>query len=239
MRTLALAIVLLSLSTGAQARVNVEKVYVVQPKVVGLANHFETVLLASAGLNTRYVGEAGALISLIYHIRESLALELQGGWLFGRYNSSTFSQLSSLKDASGNVIIDNDGTAYGYKMSPVDYYRVPWLATLNFQWTPFYGKLAFHNLAFGDFGIYFLVGAGVSGLELINPASASADVITKGAIPIQMTTSYGAGIRVHFSSRWGLRLEVRDNVLALWTRDESSFDIAHKVNVQLGVSYVF
>lgn len=204
--------------------------YAVQPKRTALAQRFEVVANASTALNTRYVGETGVTASLLYHLREGVALELQGGWWFYRYDGTTFSQLSILGDGQGQPIEDKNGAVYAYDAPQAKYYRVPWFAALSVQWAPIYGKLAFHNRTLGEFAVYAIAGAGIEGIEsgASNPP-----------LPPQMVGVWGAGIRAHFSSHWGLRLEVRDLTSALWSYGDNSFSIAHKVALQLGASYVF
>ena len=212
---MAMALVLFS---GKTAFAREEGVYAVQPKHTALASRFETVFSGVYNLSNRYVSESGLALAGIYHVRENLAIELQGNWFLHRQKSELYEKITALS-------IGDVKNAFAL----VNYYRATWLVNAAFQWSILHGKLSFYDVVLGDVGIYALAGIGLMGLELADSGN--------GALPFQLTTPFGAGLRRHFAPHFGLRLEVRDNVQVLWTSQSS--DISHKIWLTLGVAYVF
>jgi outer membrane beta-barrel protein len=226
MRSAFLMAMIVILFLGKTALSLDEGIYVVQPKATALASRFETVLAGVYNLNNRYVSEGGLALAVLYHVRENLAAELQGNWFLKRQNSEIYEKITALSFSD----VKNAFAA-------VNYYRATWLINAAMEWCLLYGKLAFHNVGLGDVGVYTLAGIGVMGLELADSA--------ERVLPFQLTTPFGAGLRVYFARHFGLRLEVRNNVQVLWipqatVNSASSFyNISHKIWLTLGVTYVF
>ena len=212
-------------------------IYAVQPKTTTLSSRFETILSGVYSLNNRYVNESGLALSGLYHLRENLAVELQGNWLLRRHNSELYRKITSIETGD----IKN-------AFAVVNYYRATWLLNAALEWSVLYGKLSFYDVALGDVGIYALAGIGLVGLELTDPAnSLVSDKILKGngILPFQFTTPFGVGMRIHFAQHFGLRFELRDNVQVLWAPQgtaqsvTSLYDVSHKIWLTFGVAYVF
>jgi outer membrane beta-barrel protein len=209
---------------------DIETIYVVQPHRQ-LSNRLETSLQIAQQVNGIFINQTGGMLALIYHIRENLSVEANGGWFFLRENSLRATQIKLNTLHTGEL---------------VEYYRTPWLVSSNFNWSIINGKLLFHTLSLGQFNIYLTLGAGVNGLELKNATTQDEPIDLVN--PVQFTTNFGGGIRIYFNDYIGIKLEFRDYVMPLIVRksdfpsgvvDQSSFDVSHLILAQLGLNIVF
>ena len=207
---------------------NVETIYVIQVKPRLVSGSFEFAPQYVQSVNDRFTSHLGFLVSGIYHLRENVAFELAGGYLWGR---------------------DSDMTTeirYKEKLAPenVQRYRLNWVATADMQWSPAYGKVILQDLVLGQFNLYLSVGAGATGLYLEDWNTPGKPYPELVAAP-QLTTTFGGGLRFYFTDWLGVRFEVRDYVQPLVAPKEivdeqySTFDVSNTVLAQLGVSFVF
>jgi hypothetical protein len=131
---------------------DVQTIYVIQVKPRLVAGSFEFSPQFAQSINDRFTTHTGFIVSGIYHLKENVAFELAGGYLWGR-------------DTDMTVEIRQKE-----RLAPelVQLYRLTWLATADLQWSPIYGKVSLHDLILGQFNIYLSVGAGATGLQLEN-----------------------------------------------------------------------
>jgi outer membrane beta-barrel protein len=247
---LSLASSLNALAGEATPVSDVETVYIVQPKSMFLRGRFEVLISGAYNMNDEFVSQSGMSGQIIYHLRENLAIALQGTYLFGQGDSSLSSNLSNLVGANGAPVRTPQNANITFLAPYVRYYRMPWLASGEVQWTPILGKISFHDWSLGLFQFFVSAGVGVSGLELrdINNGDAAVTLDTNWSF----ATILGGGLRFYFADHFGIRIEIKDFIEPLVARSSlpftippgnapaaSSFLITHSPIFQAGVSFIF
>lgn len=229
-----------------------ETVYVVQGKRYLVAGNFEISPQFAQSVNDQFTSHTGLLLSGIYHLKENVAFEVAGG-IFGWWDAAG-PRLGGRDSDLTVELRDRESLA----PERVKLYQFPWMVAADAQWSPFYGKVSFQDVALAQFNLYLSVGAGVFGLQLesLTRVGDRAPPVelppTFGSLPpMALSTTFGGGLRFYFADWLGVRLEVRDYVIPLAVRQPSegspgvadadgpTFDVTNLVLAQLGVSFVF
>ena len=165
-------------------------------KPILVAGAFELSPQFVQSVNSRFVDHTGFIFSGIYHDKENVSVEVAAGNLWS--NDTDLTQ----------ELIQKEHLAPEYVV-----YELTWLATADLQWSPIYGKLSIYDRVMGEFNVYMSVGAGFTGLRLENKRDDPGNYL----IPedMQLTATYGGGLRFYFTDWFGVRFEIRDYVQAL------------------------
>jgi outer membrane beta-barrel protein len=184
-----------------------ESVYVLQKRAYSKKGKFEVTPMFFTAANPKFVGYAGAAVSASYHWRENLAVEL----------------VSSIPYVGTAYYSDMVFEVYQYEKlaaEDVDLKQMSYFGTANLQFTPLYGKLEFYNWLV-DYDFYVSGGVGlVQTMETCVPnrdgCGSEVDVgrgLRKpmaGSDRNKFAGSIGGGMRLFFSNRFGVRVEMRD-----------------------------
>lgn len=215
-----------------------ETIYAVEGKQHLVAGRFEIAPQFVQSVNDQFTTHTGGLLSAIYHVKENVAFELTAGAFINGVEESGYLG-GRATDLTTEIRLKESLTPEHVKL-----YQFTWLATTDLQWSPFYGKVNVADALLGQFNIYFSVGAGAMGVQLENDQIANQ--FEEIPNPVQLTTTFGGGLRFYFSDWLGVRFEVRDYVtpLAVLKRDvpltpNTTFDVTNLLLSQFGVSVVF
>lgn len=162
---------------------------------------------------------------LAYHFTELFAFELQGSF------DPNF-QEGDWKPITRQITGAN-------QVAP-EISRMMWHMTGNFNFSPFYGKLATVGKNAIMFDIYGTFGAGVVGtsddLELIgNEGEPRAEATRNQVHP---TLSFGGGLRVAFNKTFALRFEAR-SLSYINVRESTTLELKNNLALMLGGSVFF
>lgn len=210
-----------------------------------LRDRFQFNLQGTYDLADNYILESGMSAQLIYHFRQHFALAAVGTWLFSQGDSTLTRDLRSLLDPSGNDVVTPDDGCIRFQAPYARYYRKPWLISIEAQWTPIVGNMAFHNWELGTFQFFVAAGAGMTGLELRDLNANNALVPLPSSVAF--ATTVAGGMRLYFGEHFGINIELRDYIQPLVARSTldfqtslpSSFYISHSPLLQAGASFVF
>jgi len=158
-------------------------------KLYPMAGRFELGLNFDASFGDKYVDHIGGHAAAGFHIFDSLALEVFGGYLVG--------------DETGivsNVRLDGKSAGLGRTNAACanttcepqlpDMWQTTWFAGADVQWAPIYGKVSAVSEYDINFQLYLRGGGGVEGIQrLLNDGSISEP-------GIRPTVNYGLGVRL-------------------------------------------
>jgi outer membrane beta-barrel protein len=157
-----------------------------------------------------------------YHITEIFQLELQGSF------SPDFNE-GDWKAVTRQILSDN-------QVSP-EISRMMGHATVNFNFSPLYGKVATLGRNSIIFDIYLTAGAGVAftedDIELIQKVGDPLAEATKSQV--HPTISFGGGLRVAFTKTFGLRFEVR-SISYINALESTQLELKNNLTMMLGAS---
>lgn len=230
---------------------DIQTIYVIQSKPRLVAGSFEFAPQIALSVNDRFTSHTGLILSGLYHLKENVALELSLGGFF--WWDAPFSQGDTGPRLGGRDTEMTVEIRQKERLAPelVQLYRLTWLATMDLQWSPIYGKVSVHDVQLGQFNVYLSVGAGFTGLQLENQQALGTFYQLNGPFgpdlgPMSLTTTIGGGLRFYFGDYFGVRFEIRDYVNALSVLQSevssepfSTFDVTNTVLAQLGVSFIF
>lgn len=229
------------LAAAAETSRDDESIYVVQRRAYSKKGRFEITPEMFTSLNNKFVGHWGPSLSVAYHVRENFAVELTTTvpYLMGGFYSGLVYEVRQ-EDLEPEV---------------VDLKQMRYFGAVSLQFSALYGKLnLFDNLV--DYDFYVSAGGGlVSTVETCHTAQGSSgdpdcseDVgigyglktPVDGGDALKFSGAFGGGMRVFFTERLGLRLEVRDVVYADRAADSSKVttDIRNNVIIFGGLSFL-
>jgi outer membrane beta-barrel protein len=169
-------------------------------------------------------------LEIAHHFHETFAVSGRGAYAFTR--ESRAMQICDGADPSSAGVschaptkLELDGRAPG---------QIQYMAGLDLQWSPIYGKVALSGELFGNFDLYLLVGAEVVGYK--GPTDGPGSVLKP-----TLGGEAGIGARI-FLNRWlTLRWEVKDLVYSESVRlnDVTSSSLRQQFFFQLGFSLFF
>lgn len=212
-----------------------ESVYVVQERAYVKRHHLEVTPIVFSTLNPTFVGYTGAALSVAYHVRENLALELNTSvpGLFYAYYSDMAWELHNFAQLGPQ---------------DVDLKQMDYFGALSLQFAALYGKLSFYDWLL-DYDLYLSAGMGLARtLETCLPSQSgcSSEIgVGVGVRPPalfadrnKLAANLGLGMRFFFNDHMGLRLEVRDVAYAdrRDTDAATSTDIRNNLLFFLGLS---
>jgi outer membrane beta-barrel protein len=230
-----------------------ESIYVLQKRAYTKRNHLEITPMFTALTNSRFVQSFGVWGSLAYHFRESLALEVVGGYSgkpLTRYTDTTV-ELGQLADV---------------EPLPFDKVFLEWFVGADIQFAPIYGKLRLIPGILGDYDLYVFGGGGVVGTQAPciprgNYTGAGLDTDGRdvqgisgqcSADPAQASLKFdlrpaahfGGGFRIFFTKWFGARIELRDIIYSVlvtrktMTGTEVWTDIRNNLLFVFGLSFL-
>jgi outer membrane beta-barrel protein len=215
-----------------------ETIFAIQKKGRYIANRWELSLMGARSINDKFTTHVGGLVNGIYHFAETMSVEIQAGMLQGGYTGTT-TELLELKSL----------TPPG-----ADYALMSWYVGTDVQWAPIYGKFRLAGKLLGHFDIYMGVGVGLTQSK-IKQISKTTNEVGENSINLskKIVSNLGGGLRFYFTDRFGVRVEVRDYIVAHGVPDEyndtdelevggkvqNSVDIANTLLFQVGPSFVF
>lgn len=164
--------------------------------------------------------------SLGYHLTEVFELELNGSY------SPTFGTdgVGDYKPVTRQITAEN---AVAPELS-----RLTAHATLNFNFSPFYGKVATRGRGAIIFDIYGLFGAGIAytidDLKITN--SEGQDFAEATRAQVHPALSFGGGLRIAFNRTVALRFEAR-SLSYIGTFESTSLELKNNLALMLGASF--
>lgn len=160
-----------------------------------------------------------------YHITEIFELELHGSF------SPNFGQ-GDLKTITRQITEQN-------QVSP-EISRQVGHATLNFNFSPFYGKVATPGRSTINFDLYGTFGAGIvyteDDLELVQKTDDDKALAT--ANQVHPAISFGGGLRVAFNKTFALRFEIR-SLSYIGVLESTQLELRNNLMLGLGASFFF
>jgi len=164
--------------------------------------------------------------SLGYHITEIFELEVNGSY------SPTFGTdgVGDYKPVTRQITEQN---AVAPELS-----RLTAHATLNFNFSPLYGKVATRGRGAIIFDIYGLFGAGIAytidDLKITN--SEGEDFAEATRAQVHPALSFGGGLRIAFNKTFALRFEAR-SLSYIGTFESTSLELKNNLALMLGASF--
>ncbi|MEC9466267.1 MAG: outer membrane beta-barrel domain-containing protein [Myxococcota bacterium] len=190
-----------------------ESIYVVQQRAYSKKGHFELTPFFLTGINPKFVGYLGGGLSAAYHLRENFSVEfassLPSVGMFPFYSALVYE-------------------VYQYEgLTPeeVDLKQLSYFGALSAQYSALYGKFDIYGILL-DYDLYLTAGAGLSTtVETCTPNRDGCGDRVDGLgfghrAPLdnedylKLSGHLGAGVRIFFTDRVGVRVEVRDIVYA-------------------------
>lgn len=216
-----------------------ESVYVVQRRAYSKKGMVELTPMLYTSLNNKFVGHAGPGVSLAYHMRENLAVELTSSLpytMYAFYSGMVF-ELYDKETLTPEV---------------VDLKQMRYFGALSLQFSALYGKFEFYDHLL-DYDFYATAGFGLTTtVETCAPPGQGGCgeddfEIGRGLRAPEMASdrykfsgNLGGGLRVFFADWIGLRVEVRDIVYSDKAAEANlvTTDIRNNVLLMLGVSFL-
>jgi len=163
--------------------------------------------------------------NLAYHITEIFAFEVQAGY------SPDFGE-GDHKSITSQILEQNGVTP--------EISRLMWHTTANFNFSPFYGKMATLGRNTILFDLYGTFGGGVAGTRDDIELSQGEDDAKKQSTAVQAhpTITIGGGLRVSFNKTVGIRLEAR-SLSYINTIAATTLELKNNFSIQLGASFFF
>jgi outer membrane beta-barrel protein len=213
-----------------------ESIYVVQRRSFSKSGKLEVSPLFFTALNPKFVGYVGGAVSVAYHVRENLAVEVVSSLPYGTYTYYS------------NLVAE----VYRYEgLTPedVDLKRMTYFGGPSLQFSALYGKVRFYGWLM-DYDVYLTAGLGyVRTAETCNPKTdeGCGDKVDIGRglrSPLQgldrhkIAGNLGGGMRFFFSDMLGVRIEARDVAYAdrVTANNTTSTDIRNNLLLFLGMS---
>jgi outer membrane beta-barrel protein len=224
---------------NAEAVEDVETVYAIQAKTRLHGGTFEISPLFLRTANNRFISQTGGMLAVLYHIRESIAIELNAS-VFGASDGDNGFIIGGIETGAANELRERENLT----PEAVKLMTQTWAALANVQWTPVSAKFSLHDINLGTFELFFSVGAGVTGLQYRQSRTSDFAELPN---PWAVAATFGGGLRFYFTDWLGLRIEVRDYVQPLSLRsdlvsdrgvEQSSFEVRNTLLAQVGLSFV-
>lgn len=133
-----------------------------------------------------------AQLAVGYHVFDWLQLQLVGGYVFSRRETS------ALRQIRGDLPSDFDR---GLNLR--DLWQTVWNVGVDAQWAPFYGKVSLFAEGELRLQLYALVGLALEGTQRVTNAVEPAESATRFAL------SPGLGLRLFVTERIAIRSEIR------------------------------
>ena len=190
-----------------------ESIYIVQRRAYSKKGRFELTPFFLTGINPKFVGYLGGGLSAAYHLRENFSIEL----------SSSLPSVGMYPFYSALVY-----EVYQYEgLTPeeVDLKQLSYFGALSAQYSALYGKFDIYSVLL-DYDLYLTAGVGLSTtVETCTPLRDGCGERVEGLgfghrAPLngedhmKLSGHLGAGVRIFFTERVGVRVEVRDIVYA-------------------------
>lgn len=235
---------------GAFARIadDQETIYAVQRKAYLVNHKIEITPLLGADVTDTFVHTIAPGLSLTYHLAENFGIELFGAYMFPS-ESALRTEILQKQMLTPEVA----------KLT-----QMLWGLGVGLQWSPIYGKVQLLGSYLGNFNFYLGVGGAIGqtrvecapGMALdpnrgFSPSTCGAkdlanDTVYEPARLVPMGTLSG-GIRFYFSTRLGLKVEIKD-----WLYSESVYrpgsvgsttayftdSVRNNVFAQIGLSFL-
>lgn len=164
-------------------------------------------------------------VGLAYHVTEIFAVEFDGSY------SPTFGE-ADYKPVTEQLLTNN-------QVSP-DISRLNFYGTLNFQYSPIYGKIAVGGKNIIKFDIFGAFGTGVAStrddLEALDADQEPSAQATEAQN--HLTTNLGGGFRIIFSEAFAIRLEGR-SLLYIETLDSATLEMKQPFMILASASFFF
>lgn len=196
-----------------------------QPKFFLKLHRFEFTPFVGMVTNDPFIRRIMFGGDVAYHFTELFAFELQGSF------DPNFGQ-GDWKPITHQITGAN-------QVSP-EISRMMWHLTGNFNFSPFYGKLATVGRNTIMFDIYGTFGAGVVGtaddLELIGNAGDPRAEATR--TQVHPTLTFGGGLRVAFNKTFALRFEAR-SLSYIGVLESTKLELKNNLALMLGGSVFF
>ncbi len=156
-------------------------------KLYPMQGRFEFSGMFDLSFGDKYTEHLGGHAAVGYHIFDSLAVEVFGGYLAGD-ETGIVEAVRQTGSSRGKPVADCF-TATCEPQLP-DMYQTTWFAGANVQWAPIYGKLSAVSEYDLNFQLYLRAGAGAEGIQrfLNNNTFDTAQVVP--------SANYGLGLRL-------------------------------------------
>jgi outer membrane beta-barrel protein len=193
-----------------------DRIKSVQNKFFLKKNRFEITPFGALTLNDPFKQRIMVGGHAVYHITDMFGAGLTGGYNFNKESDTT-------------VFVQAAG-------APPETSNLKYLLTLDFLWTPIYGKISFFASWIVNFDWYLVAGGGAFGAEV--PEGDQADLEGAGYKP---TACLGTGQR-WFINRWlAFNWELRDYIYSLQIGEDKLAaevgDIQNQIYVFVGLSF--
>ncbi len=171
-----------------------------------------------------------------YHITEVFQFEIQGSYapILGVDGVGDYKPVTNQLTCQGKAD-DSNCNSVAPEIS-----RQIWHMVGQFNWSPFYGKIAARRSTIA-FDLYASLGAGVVGtqddLKLLGVGPSDTDAFAT-EFQAHPAISLGGGLRVNFSKTVGLRLEVR-TISYIGVLRSTQLELKNNLTMLLGASILF
>jgi outer membrane beta-barrel protein len=201
-----------------------ESIYVVQKRAYSKKGKFEITPFVFTAMNPKFVGYIGGGFSFAYHLRENFAVE---------FSTSIPYAIAPFYSALVYEV-------YTYEtLTPeeVDLKQVEYFGALSAQFSALYGKFELYGILL-DYDLYLTAGLGLTTTkepcvpntgdcggaigQYVNPTTGLLEgglgfglhTPEAGGDALKLSGHLGGGIRMFFTERLGVRIEIRDIVYA-------------------------
>jgi len=175
----------------------VERVHVVEKRPFSESGRTEIALFGPVQVNSRFTRHAGVSAELAFHLRENLAVQVEGTWFALAVQSGLTEELAhkvgQAPVASDALLLEAD-------------------ALLGLELMPIYGKLDIFDGKILRLGVYLNAGLGAAKTRLQLRSSDSIGGRSFGDTGIRPAAGLGGGVRVFLNDRFTIRLELRDRI---------------------------
>lgn len=199
---------------------------ILQPKTFLKIGRFEFVPQVGVVTNDPFIRRIMFGAALGYHFTEVFELELQGSFA------------PNFQEGDWKAITKQI-TAEGANQVAPEISRQMWHLTLNFNYSPFYGKVATRKGSI-VFDVYASFGTGIVGtlddLALIGNEDVPEAVYTERQV--HPALSLGGGLRIAFNRTFALRLEGR-TISYIGVLESRKLELKNNLTVILGASIFF
>ncbi len=160
-------------------------------KLYPMAGRFEFTGMFDMSLGDKYTEHIGGHAAVGYHIFDSLAVEVFGGYLAGDDTG-----IVDAVRATGASKKLSSTECFSETCEPQlpDMYQTTWFAGANVQWAPIYGKISAVSEYDLNFQLYLRAGAGAEGIHRFLNAPVNGNQY--GADSVRPSANYGLGLRL-------------------------------------------
>jgi outer membrane beta-barrel protein len=195
----------------------VERVHVVEKRPFSESGRTEIALFGPVQVNSRFTRHAGVSAELAYHLRENLAVQVEGTWFALAVQSGLTEELAhkvgQAPVASDALLLEGD-------------------ALLGLELMPIYGKLDIFDGKILRLGVYLNAGLGAAKTRLQLRSSDSVGGRSFGDAGIRPAAGLGGGVRVFLNDRFTIRLELRDRIYSSYVSRVNGCGAADAAEIQ-------